>query len=200
MGSCSIGLAFCSALIEVAVEELQEDPLRPPVVFGVGRGDLAVPVIAEAERLGLAPHVDDVLGGRQRRVRARLDRVLLGGQAEGIPAKRVQHIEPFHPLVAGDDIAGGVAFRMPDVQTLAARIGEHVQHVVLRPGRIAVLGPEGLVLLPELLPLLLDRPEVICAFLYVHRSPAPRSKNLPQSGGAYNHAGSHTIYDLPLRR
>ena len=42
---------------------------------------------------------------------AGLDRVLLGGQAEGVPAHRVQHVEAAHALVAREDVGGGVALR-----------------------------------------------------------------------------------------
>ncbi len=63
---------------------------------------------------------------------AGLDGVLLGGQAEGIPAHRMQHVEAAHPLVAGEDVGGGVAFRVADVQARAARVGEHVEDVELR--------------------------------------------------------------------
>jgi hypothetical protein len=49
-------------------------------------------------------------------MRARLDRVLLGRQAEGVPAHRVQHVEAAHALVARDDVGGGVALGMAHVQ------------------------------------------------------------------------------------
>ena len=70
--------------------------------------------------------------GGDARVRAGLDGVLLGGQAEGVPAHRVQHVEAAHPLVAGQDVGGGVALGMADVQAGAAGVGEHVEDVVLR--------------------------------------------------------------------
>ncbi len=39
---------------------------------------------------------------------AGLDRVLLGGQAEGVEADGVQDVESAHALVAGDDVGRGV--------------------------------------------------------------------------------------------
>ena len=62
---------------------------------------------------------------------AGLDGVLLGGQAEGVPAHRMQHVEAAGAAVAGEDVRGGVTLRMPDVQARAAGIGEHVQDVML---------------------------------------------------------------------
>ncbi len=43
--------------------------------------------------------------------------LLLGRQAEGVPAHRVQDVEALHALVAGEDVRGDVAFRVADVQT-----------------------------------------------------------------------------------
>ncbi len=36
-----------------------------------------------------------------------------------------------HPCKAGDDVRGGVSFRVPDVQSIAAWVREHVQDVSL---------------------------------------------------------------------
>ena len=66
---------------------------------------------------------------------AGLDGVLLGRQAEGVPAHRVQHVEAAHPLVPAQDVGGGVAFGMADVQPGAAGVGEHVQDVELGAAR-----------------------------------------------------------------
>ena len=90
------------------------------VVRRVGRRELALPVVREAERLQLRPEAVDVARRRDGRVRARLDRVLLGGQAERVPAHRVQHVEAAHALVAREDVGRGVAFRVADVQAGAA--------------------------------------------------------------------------------
>ena len=67
-----------------------------------------------------------------RGVLAGLDGVLLGGQAEGVPAHGVEDVEAAHALVAGEDVGGGVALRMADVQARAAGVGEHVEDVVFR--------------------------------------------------------------------
>ena len=140
---------------EAHLEELAEDPLGPLHVAGIGGVDLAVPVVREAERLELLAVARDVAGGRHRRVLAGLHRVLLGGQAEGVPAHRVQHVEAAHALVAGEDVGRDVAFGVTDVQAFPGRIGEHVEHVVLGPRGID-LGSERVMLEPMALPLGLE--------------------------------------------
>ena len=98
---------------------------------------------------------------RHGRVGAGLDRVVLGGQAEGVETHRVEDVEAVHPEVAAIDVGGRIALGMADVEAGARRIGEHVEYVaplVLRVCRI--LGrAEGLLGLPPSLPFPLDLPE-----------------------------------------
>ncbi len=151
-------LGFFRSGIEPRIVKLQENPLRPTEVAGVGRADFAVPIVAEADRLELATEVVDVAGGGDARVLAGFDGELLGGQAEGIPAHRVQDIEAPHPVEARENIRRGVALDMADMEAVAARVGEHVENVELRLGRVEALvtrvfGAEGTALDPLLLPL-----------------------------------------------
>ena len=60
------------------------------------------------------------------------DRRILRRQAEGIPAHRVQYIEPLSATIAGNQIAHRVVADMADMQ-LARRIGKHFEHIVFRP-------------------------------------------------------------------
>ena len=117
--------------IEPRVVQLQENPLRPAEVLRVGRVDLPTPVVAETKRLNLPFEVADVGLGGDARMLTGLDRVLLGRQAERIPADRVQHVEPLHALVAREDVRRRVALRMTDVQPRPGRVREHVEDVVL---------------------------------------------------------------------
>ena len=71
-------------------------------VLGIGRVDLARPVVREAQRLQLRAKTFDVALGRDLRMRAGLYRILLGGQAERVPADRVQHVEAAHRRVPRD--------------------------------------------------------------------------------------------------
>src|ERR1700719_3878099 len=97
---------------------------------------------------------------------AALDRILLRRQAERIPAHWVQNIESTHPFVASNDVGSGVALRMADVQTGAARIRKHVEHIKLRLLGIEVLlagihRVKDLALVPDFLPLRLNLVERI---------------------------------------
>ncbi len=154
------------ARIVPGVVDLQEDPLRPPVVVWVGRSYPAGPVIREAEHPDLPLDVADVLLGGFPRVHAMLHGVLFCRQSERIVAHRMEHVESGHPLEPCDDVGGGVAFRMAHMQAGPGRVGEHVQHVVL--GFVCVEAfvpgvglPERSVLLPIGLPLGLDGLEVV---------------------------------------
>ena len=155
--------ALLEGRVKPGVEEHQEDPLRPANVVRVGGRQGAVPVVAEAEHLQLAGEVGDVAFGALPRRRARADRVLLGGQAEGVEPHRVHHGRAPHPFEAGDDVGGRVALRVADVQALTAGVGEHVEHVGL-PRPVGLIGAgcgqswgcEGAPGVPPLLPLRLD--------------------------------------------
>ena len=140
-----------------ALVELEEDPLRPAIIVRVAGRDLAVPVVRKAQRPDLAAERVDVARGGVARVRAGLDRVLLGRQAERVPAHRMQDVEAAHPLVAGQNVRRGIAFRMPYVQPGRTGVGKHVEDVVFGLGAVD-LGPESLVLQPVPLPLGLDVP------------------------------------------
>ncbi len=106
-----------------------------------------------------------VLGG-DARVRAGLDRVLLGGQPERVVAHRVQDVEAVHPLEARVHVGGDVAERVPDVEPDPARVREHVEHEHARPFRDvarilaqqagAVGRVEDVLAVPTVLPLVLD--------------------------------------------
>ena len=131
---------------ETALEHPQEQPLVPAVVGGLARGELALPGVADAEPLQLPLHVGDVVERPGFGVRPVLDGGVLGGQAEGVPAERVQDVEPPHPLHARDDVADHVVADVSDVG-VPRRIGEHDEAVVLGAPRLfghlegALVGP-----------------------------------------------------------
>ena len=73
----------------------------------------------------------------------------------------MQYVESAHSLVTREDIRGGVAFRVSDVQPGTARIREHVEDVKFRLGRIEIFlawisRMKKLPLLPDRLPFWLD--------------------------------------------
>ena len=149
--------------IEPRVEDLQEDPLRPVHVLDVGRGEGSARVVGQAHAAQLAAHVRDVLVRGDGRVLAGLDGVLLGGQAEGVVAHRVQDVVALHAAVARQRVGRDVAERVPHVQALTRGVGEHVEDEVGGAGRQRagqgtgrVVRVERAQLLPTILPLRLD--------------------------------------------
>ena len=69
---------------EAFLEELEEAPLGPFVVFGVGSVNLAGPVDGVAEALGLLLEVGDIILSDVLWGGAGLDGVVLGGKAESV--------------------------------------------------------------------------------------------------------------------
>ena len=152
-------------LVEVGqplLVKLHEDPLGPLEVVRIGGVDLAIPVIAEAERLDLTAEVVDVLLRGHRRMGSSLHGVLFRGQPERIPPHRMKHVEVAHPLVAAEDVGRGVPLGMADVQPRPGGIGEHIQRVEFRPF-VKIDRPERVVLLPVLLPFLFNRGKIVFA-------------------------------------
>ncbi len=140
------------------VEELEKNPLGPAVVIGVGGGELAVPVVAEAEHFQLTAESADIFLGRDARMGAGFDGVLFGGKAEGVPAHGVEDVLAAHALVTADDVGRRVAFRVSDVEAVAGGVGEHIKHVQLAGcfrGRLVGSGERG-VPVPVGLPLGFD--------------------------------------------
>ncbi len=138
------------AVDEAGLEEVEEQALLVAVVGGVAGRDLAVPVERQAHALQLVAHGGDVRIGPFARMNLVLHRRIFSRQTEGIPPHRVQDVEAFGPLHAGDDIAHGVVSDMAHMDA-PRRIGEHLQHVIFRT-RIIVLGREGTPVGPGLLP------------------------------------------------
>ena len=98
------------------------------------------------EPLQLPLHVGDVFERPGLGVRAVLDRGVLGGQAERVPAERMQDVEAAHALHAGDDVTDHVVADVSDVG-VARRVGEHLEAVELR--LLGILGDlEGAVVAP----------------------------------------------------
>ena len=104
--------------------------MRPLHVAGIRRVDLARPVVVEPDSLQLFAEAINILLRREAGVLASLNRILLGGQSERVPAHRVQHVETTHPLVPRNNVRRRVALGMADVQAAPAGVREHVEDVV----------------------------------------------------------------------
>ena len=156
------------AVGQVALEQLQEDPLRPAVVRRLVRAELATPVDRDAPAMEPVAICRDRPVGGDPRVHAGLDRVVLRGQAERVIAHRVQHAPADPPVEVRDRVAERVVLQMADVR-LAARVRQHLEHVrLLAPVNVAVVrrlvGDLPRVLArPQLLPLGLDLLRVIAS-------------------------------------
>jgi len=159
------------------LEHLQEDPLRPLVVVGVGGVDLAVPVKGQAEALQLGLEARHVLTGDDLRVDMSFHGVVFRRQAEGVPAHRVEDIIALQPLFAGDDIHCRIAARMADVQALPGGIGKLHQPVELGQGEV-LLGGKGVLIRPLFLPLGLNGLEIVLHNSFLPHSIASRGRPL----------------------
>ena len=170
---------------ESLLVELLEYPLRPLVVLRVRRVDLAVPVVAEAERPDLLAEAVHVLLRGDGGMRAGLDRVLLGREAEGVPSHGMQDLEALHALVAAEHVGRGVPLGMPYMQTSPGWIREHVEAVKLRLLAARSLRRlESLVLQPVLLPFSLNGNVIVVhlrplSYLYVESG--SRNSTLPRN-------------------
>ena len=144
---------------DAPLEHLEEEPLVPAVVRRVAGGDLAAPGIAEAEALELPLHARDVVARPLLGVHSPLDRRVLRGQAEGIPADGMQDVHPPKGLVAGDHVGDAVVADVAHVD-VARGVGQHLEAVEL--GLLRVFRDlEGPGFGPVLLPAGLDRLEVV---------------------------------------
>ena len=167
-GPCRAACAVSLHEVRVVprVEQLEEYPLGPLDEVKIGRAKRAARVVREAEAEELTGHVRNVFVGRDARVGAGLNRVLLRGQAEGVVAHRVEHILAEHAVVTRDGVGRNVAKRVAHMQSLARGVGEHVhdEHLLAELfgaasiGELAhgVDGVESTLLEPQLLPFLLD--------------------------------------------
>ena len=104
-----------------------------------------------------------------------LDRVLLGRQAECVPAHGMQHVKAAHPFVASNNVRRGITLWMSDVQPCPTWIGKHVEDVKFRLRGIEIFlagirRMKKLPLLPNGLPLWFEPVEWIWfAALAAHR-------------------------------
>ena len=149
---------------EARLQELQEQPLGPAVVIGVAGGHFAIPVDREPELVQLLPHRSDVLVGPAAGIHTPFNGGVFGGQSEGIPAHRMQHLLAAQPLHPCHHIGDHVVAHMAHVQ-VPRGVGEHRQRV---KRLITVLQNRGVmqaVVSPGLLPAGFDRLGLVAAAL-----------------------------------
>ena len=150
---------FC-AEHETVLEQLQKDPLRPLVVIGQGRGDLARPVERIADALHLILEMLDVCGRDDVRMRVGLDRVVLGGQTERVEAHREQDVIALHAALSGKHLKARIRLDVSDVHASAGRIRELDQCVEFRFAMV-LLRLKAAVRVPIRLPLMFDGIKIV---------------------------------------
>ena len=142
------------AIGQAVLVQLEEPPLGPAVVLGIGGGELTGPVERRAHRLELAGHVLDVGVGPLLGMRLVVDRRVLGGQTEGVEAQGKEDVLALHPLPTGGNVGRRHGEPVADVQ-VAAGVGQHREEVI-RLARVVVVDPVEAVDLPALAPARLD--------------------------------------------
>jgi hypothetical protein len=123
------------AVDEPLFQQAREQPLFPAVIGRIAGSDLARPVVGEAQALQLAAHVVDVLARPRPGRHAILHGRVLGRQAEGVPAHRLEHVIALHALEARDHVADGVVAHMAHVEPPAG-VGKHRQAIELGARRV----------------------------------------------------------------
>ena len=117
--------------------QAQEQPLVPAVVLRFAASRFRASSRSSCPSGGSGGCMLAMFDSRpRRRIDAARDRRVFGGQAERVPAHRVQHVVAEHAHHARDRVAERVVLGVADVQ-IARRIRQHLEHVVLR-ARIVV--------------------------------------------------------------
>ena len=170
--------------------DLEKNPLRPLIVTRVGGVDLALPVVGKADGLQLGFEFCDVIARGQRGMLTGLDGILLGGETKSVPAHGMEDVAPAESLVPRDNVRGRITFRVSHVQTGAARVGKHVEHVEFWLGGIEILlarvgRMESLLLLPNGLPFGVELIEGIGLAAFAHES--------EREGGRIRNTGKREI-------
>ena len=142
------------------IEQNEEDFLRPAEVIHVGRGQLAVPVVGEAEHFELTAEIRDVLFRGDSGMDAGFLGELLRRKAERVPAHRVHDAHAVHAVVARYDVRRGVTFRVPHMKPVRARVREHVEDVHFLLPRQTRSG-KRFILFPVFLPFRLNDGRII---------------------------------------
>ena len=143
--------------------ELLEQPLSPLVVLGVRGVQAAAPVSGNSvtlERLSLSLNV---LVRPLLRVSVVLNSCVLSGQAEGVPANRVQNIVAALLEVAGVHVTNSECLRVTHVKVTGG-VREHIQHILAALGGVTG-GLENLRFVPVGAPLGFHSAEVVRIFV-----------------------------------
>ena len=150
---------------QAVLVQLEEDPLGPLEIRGVGGVHLPGIVKGETDFLQLLPEVVDIFLGHLGGMHLVLDGIIFRGQAEGVPADGEQHVVALHAALAADNVHGGIGPGMAHMQPRPGGIRELDQPIKLG---LAVIRfrLKGMGLRPDFLPLLFNGCGVV--ILLVH--------------------------------
>jgi len=119
------------AIDQTAFEQVDEQRLFLPIIFGVAGRQFAAPVEGKAQRLQLAAHRRDIGSRPFTRMDLLFHRCIFRRHAECVPAHRVQHFKALHPPEPGEHVPHRIVADMAHVDA-ARGIGKHFQDIAAR--------------------------------------------------------------------
>ena len=146
---------------QAVLEHLQEDPLGPLIILGVGGVYAAVPIEAVAQHFKLAGKVLDVFLGDHSGMDMVFDGEVLRGQAKGVKADGEQNIVALHALFTGNHVDGGKGPGMAHMESRCGGIRKLDKAVKLFTGLVAGNGAIGLGFFPIVLPFFLNGRKIV---------------------------------------
>ena len=145
---------------EPLLEQLEKEPLRPLVVVGIGGGERVPPVHHQPRAFKLSLEVGNVARDQIHRMHAYLEGVVLRMNPECVITERLEHVVSDEALESSINVVPSEGEEIPDVEAFRRRIREHHQ-CIERPLGALQIGVVGAALLPDALPLPLDRLRVV---------------------------------------
>ncbi|CAB4584323.1 unannotated protein [freshwater metagenome] len=170
------------AIRQTLFVQLEEQPLVPLVILGVGGMQHPRPVERGRVTLHRGALLSDVLVGPLSRVHAPLDGRVFGGKSKGIPPDGVQNLIAAKPPISREDVAERIDLGVTHVQ-VARRIREHVQDVLVRARVVSVRNIEGSFGFPHGSPLRFHPAEIV--FVLVHGTLSQRAHARSQFYSVY---------------
>ncbi len=145
---------------EAFFEQLQKYPLCPFIIVGIRRADFTGPVKGIAQWLQLTFKPRDVVFCDDGGVNARFHRIVLRGQAKGVPAHGEQHVVALHALHARDHVQRRIGARVPHMEAFAGGVGKFYQIVSFCFGT-CINCTKAFLFFPNFLPLFFDGAKII---------------------------------------
>ena len=113
-----------------SLEELEEDPLGPTVVFRVRGVDRVLPVEHSADLPKLPREIGHILGRQIHWIDALLQSKIFGVNPKGVEPDGLKDRFSRQSLVASVDIGAGEGVDIPNVEPLSGGVGEHHEIII----------------------------------------------------------------------